>query len=849
MRGPVAFVPKCATVQPNTRRCRAGDDRQALDRHQILGDMAMSATLVLPTRRGVPAAFLFACLATALFAPPALAVSKTARDAARSGRVADGTGQAAAKAPAAFSLAQHGPLFGHLPPVAENVQLISKLNLIDPGTGLPVVPGQIADVAVHKGFAYLNSWDNADCRGGGTFVVDIRDPSNPQQISFIPAQQPFYHGEGAQVITVNTPQFKGDLLAVNDETYGSNVTSACSTPLDKTRGGFDLYDVTNPANPVALVQGAGDRSPDGSLVQDPTIAANSFHSVFIWQNGPRAFLVASDNTELADVDIFDITDPRDPEFISDFDPLTLPNASQIVGQSAHGNTLFHHDVVVKNIGGTMRALVSYWDAGYVQLNVDDPAHPTYITDTNFDDPDPLTGIDPPEGNAHQAEYSGDNQFFLAADEDFAPFRAVSTITEAPFAGVAFESLVADAEPIPGGTSVTGDTVYVGQACTLASVPPPPPGVTIAVAERGVCTFQEKADAIEAAGYEMGVIFNNEVGGDGGRCEGLINMLLDPAVTNIPMAFVGRADGLRILNVFDPATYQCTGGAVATPGDTLPPPIGTAGLTIDIGTIFDGWGYAHLYDANTSEEIDAHAITESLDDRYALDFGALSIHEFATDPTTNLAYVAYYAGGMRVMRFSRANGLEETGRFIDGGGNDFWGVEQFTDSAGNRLIANSDRDFGLYITKYTGPGAVLAQPAAAAAPGAGVGAVAAPGANAGAGKAAPSSFIKFGTIKRLTIRNRRATATITLPGAGRVVANLRAAIGRRSVRIARTTRTATKKGSLRLTFRLSSASERSLRRTLARRPTHRTGGVMQVAFKPNGGTERTRNKSLAIALRS
>ena len=70
----------------------------------------------------------------------------------------------------------------------------------------------------------------------------------------------------------------------------------------------------------------------------------------------------------------------------------------------------------------MRMLVSYWDAGYLQLDVDDPVNPTYITDTDFDEPDPLTGLDPPEGNAHQAEYSHDNQFFLAADEDFGPFR-------------------------------------------------------------------------------------------------------------------------------------------------------------------------------------------------------------------------------------------------------------------------------------------------------------------------------------------------------------------------------------------------------------------------------------------
>jgi hypothetical protein len=80
-----------------------------------------------------------------------------------------------------------------------------------------------------------------------------------------------------------------------------------------------------------------------------------------------------------------------------------------------------------------------------------------------------------------------------------------------------------------------------------------------------------------------------------------------------------------------------------------------------------------------------------------------VHEFATDPTEYLAYSAYYAGGMRVVRFGDG-GLEEVGRFIDEGGNDFWGVEQFTTPQGDRLFAGSDRDFGLYLFRYTGPGA-------------------------------------------------------------------------------------------------------------------------------------------------
>ena len=53
-----------------------------------------------------------------------------------------------------------------------------------------------------------------------------------------------------------------------------------------------------------------------------------------------------------------------------------------------------------------------------------------------------------------------------------------------------------------------------------------------------------------------------------------------------------------------------------------------------------------------------------------------MHEFATDATENLAYSSYYAGGVRVLSFGRQSGLDEVGKFIDKGGNNFWGMEQF-----------------------------------------------------------------------------------------------------------------------------------------------------------------------------
>ena len=118
--------------------------------------------------------------------------------------------------------------------------------------------------------------------------------------------------------------------------------------------------------------------------------------------------------------------------------------------------------------------------------------------------------------------------------------------------------------------------------------------------------------------------------------------------------------------------------------------------------FDGWGFAHLFrnQAGKVEEVDAYAIPEALDPAYAFGYGDLSIHEFATDPDRNIAYTAYYSAGVRVFEFGEG-GLTEVGHFIDRGGSNYWGIEQFTTSGGKRLMAASDRDHGLYLLEYTG----------------------------------------------------------------------------------------------------------------------------------------------------
>jgi len=571
---------------------------------------------------------------------------------------------------------QHGGPGGHLPASSQNVQLVGQVTVNDAS------PGIISDVGVLGNFAYLGQF-SPGCTpdgGGGVYIVDISDPTNPTEAGFITTPGT-YVGEGVQAINLNTPGFKGDLLVVNGESCGT---------MPNRIGGFSLYDVTDPTNPVTLVENAGDVRTVGGVTR-----ANQIHSAFAWQQGQKAYVVIVDDEETTDVDIFDITNPSAPVQIAEVGLGSWPGAQN--AQSAGIGTFrasFFHDVVVKKIQGHWKMLLSYWDAGYIVLNVDNPAAPVFVNDTDFTDPDPLTGFSPPEGNAHEAEWSHTNKYILATDEDFSPFRTTVGITSGTFAGQNFVASQGNAVPqITPSNPLSGPTYFVGLSCNASPPPTAPAADAIAVIERGSCTFTEKVTNAQNAGYAAGIVFNSAVLGN---CEGIVNMA---AAGNIPFLFVSRSTGFKILGITGYNPANCPSGS----NPPLPAP-GTAGSTVTLSAQFDGWGYVHLFNATTLQEIDTYAVAEGLDPDFATGFGNLTVHEVAVDIETDLAYLSYYDAGLRVIKFGPA-GINEVGHFIDANGNDFWGVQVFrlpADPTEQTYVAASDRDSGLWIFKYTGP---------------------------------------------------------------------------------------------------------------------------------------------------
>jgi hypothetical protein len=529
----------------------------------------------------------------------------------------------------------HGPRTGHLPPDVENVNLVSRLRLTN-------LEGGIADVGYYKGYAYLNAWF-PECKatgggGGGVHIVDVRDPANPKKVGFIPSEDNAVPGEGIHIMTVNTPSFQGDILVHNNE--------QCDGTIPATLG-MSIWDVTNPLAPKKLSQFGDATPPAGNTTY------HSIHSVQGWTQPGKAFAVMVDNIEFPDVDIVDITNPSAPVMASESDIFDWPDAQSPL---ANGSSPFLHDMQFKRIGGNDFLALSYWDAGQILLNVNDPYNPVFVGDSDYIDPDPETGHSPPEGNSHESYWSSNNQFLLSTDEDFSTHRLQPPgfqITTGPNAG-SFEggefSFTVPISSRPGG-QVNGSTVFGGRGCVDDGDPAPPTADSIAAANpgfwgageertivfsRGLCFFSDKVRNGEDAGYDVVIIGNSHAGSGNGASP-------DAAFCGGQGSPVrGTASGLCIGHRAMHLLFNDTPEYTGTDGADIP--LGALGEEYLAKAVFDGWGYVQLHDATKPNLpiIDTYAIREELDERYARGFGDLTVHEVKTDPGpgVNLAYFSW-----------------------------------------------------------------------------------------------------------------------------------------------------------------------------------------------------------------
>ena len=278
-----------------------------------------------------------------------------------------------------------------------------------------------ADVWVHEEHAYVGSWGFSDFASGskarfcpgpdksGVAVLDVSDPSDPRRVATLvnPAGT---SAEDVVVFRAEHGPFAGRDLAV----AGMQVCGGSRYDASIFRG-LVVWDVTDPARPVEL----------GRL--STGCCARGLHELEV-QHRPdlgRTFVYASvpaseypdelspsgrrDQRGRGDFRLIDVTDPRAPVEVSNWGVLHNPTRGlPAAGLGCDPDPIFGHSAEPSDDGRL--AFVSYWDSGFIALDVTNPAAPVFRGRTVY----PSNA----DGDGHSSSYDDGRRLLFTADEDF-----------------------------------------------------------------------------------------------------------------------------------------------------------------------------------------------------------------------------------------------------------------------------------------------------------------------------------------------------------------------------------------------------------------------------------------------
>ena len=561
-------------------------------------------------------------------------------------------------------------------------------NVAPAGRGERLSPDATTDVWTLGEYAYTGTFNNpcGGSNGGGIFIWDVHNHNKVTQAGFIPSPEGSRSND-VKVASLNS----GDILV------HSNEACAAGGP-----GGFEIYNVDDPTNPVFLAHVQVDEIAEitpfffapGSLLD------NGVHNLWLFNQGDKDYVATQSEGVFDGLQIFDITDPTNPSLVSGwgaeevFDPgvgdLTLaddPTGARTLnavlwmlglapfnGFGASQNRFLHDFTITPD--GT-KAYLAHWDAGLILLDISDPANPQLVSVAL----DPVNGSRDGEVNSHSVWPNANGTIVVEGEEDFSVFEEETvptnlslqflntipgvgvststgdvfeanqtgnagtltetslTVTSGPLAGQTFDvaEMTNNNVPLAGG-SVSGNLVWVGQACNGDPLANPLASGDIAIARRGNCFFSDKAANVAAAGASAIVIANNQQN--------------------------SVWSGLRIWDYTDPANP-----VLASTFDTV-------------------------CSANPSDT--------SCDPR-----GTYSSHNVIVE--NNKAYISWYSDGVVVVDVSDAYNPVEVGRYhqagsdfeaVNGGIQDVWGIYKVVEEP---WIYASDRNGGLYLLKEFGSG--------------------------------------------------------------------------------------------------------------------------------------------------
>ncbi len=579
--------------------------------------------------------------------------------------------------------------------VVRNLQLRSR--------GKRLAPQATTDVWAYKRFAYTGTF-NSPCggeEGAGIWIWDIRNKNSPRFVDIIESE-PGSRSNDVKVATMNS----GDILVHSNETCGPG-----------GMGGFEVYNVDDPRNPVHLAT-QRIHEPNQTLQTVFGGVNRGVHNLYLFTQGSRDYvaLATHGNAWFGSTQIFEITDPTDPQFVSAWgpellceeaycstDPYNETNPTVLVNHingwifclltPCFGGSQIRsvHDITVTEDGNLMYAAA--WDSGLVLLDISDPATPEVVSIAI----DPVNGSLDGEVNSHSVWPSEDGTIVVEGEEDFNAW-----VTVQPPSNLTFGTGTPTA-PLPGTAISTsaGDDFEANQTGNDGTVDADTVEVTAGPLSGNIYP------AIELAGDQPRFADTGPVSGDivfiGTACDGDVILNAEAlADGGIAVARRGPAGCTFRQKNFNAAAAGADAIVIA---NNLRNDTPWSGIRV--------WDYSDPENPVLASTFDTTCSAAASPIPQCDPFGTYSVHNVIVETTDEgqvKAYLSWYWDGMFVLDVTDPYNPKEIARYFDNspeflesnGGlpHDFWGVGK---QPGEPWIYGSDRNGGLYIFIEQGSG--------------------------------------------------------------------------------------------------------------------------------------------------
>jgi hypothetical protein len=276
-----------------------------------------------------------------------------------------------------------------------------------------------ADVWVHKEHAYVGSWGFSDwasgskqrfCPNDGVAVIDSSDATDPQQVATLESP-PDTSAEDVVVFTAE----HGSLLGRDIAVVGIQVCGGDRYDATIFRG-LQVFDVTDPANPFELGRlstGCCTRGLHELEVQHRADLGRTFvyASVPASEYPDGLSLTGVRDQQMpprGDFRLLEVTDPTAPAAVSDWGVVKDTGGPLGPGQGCDPDPIFGHSAEPSADGKL--AFISYWDSGFVALDLNVPENPVFRGTTTYEEDE--------DGDGHSSNYDEGRQLLFTADEDF-----------------------------------------------------------------------------------------------------------------------------------------------------------------------------------------------------------------------------------------------------------------------------------------------------------------------------------------------------------------------------------------------------------------------------------------------